>query len=194
MSDLLINGSNLPMFFASQNPEMNLMNNFSSGLGFNSFDNNNSNKAFPRQVNLPYNNTINHVSMQNDSNNNFNNNAVFSHNNVNHNNFDNEKKIGFEVINQANLFKSSANDFLGKDFKNPNQTKIHMKPFVTNSTVGSNNNNNNHGNANGNNRRTNKEFLNKIRRRSIKNNKIVFVHSLNGAARKVANEAKVIKI
>ena len=36
-----------------------------------------------------------------------------------------------------------------------------------------------------------KEFLNKVRRRSIKNNKIVFVHSLNGAARKVANEAKV---
>jgi hypothetical protein len=179
MSDLFINGSNFPTFLNTQNPEMNLMNNFSSSFGFNNFDNN---KAFSRpQLNMPY-NTINQVSMQSDSTN-FNNNVVFPNNN----NFDHIKKIGLEG-NLVNPIRSS-NDSLAKDFKNPHQNKIHMKPFVTNSTVSSSNH---HGNLNSNDSRTNKEFLNKVRRRSIKNNKIVFVHSLNGITRKVANEAKVI--
>ncbi len=183
MSDLFINGGNLPTFLCAQNPEMNVMNSFSTGLGFNNFENT---KSFLRPLNLPY-NALNNVSMQNDSSS-FNNNFVFS-NNTN-NNFENVKKIGFEVTNHANPLKSSANDFLGKDFKNPNPNKIHIKPFVTNSTVSSNNQN---AIFNSNNdRKVKKEFLNKIRRRSIKNNKIVFVHSLNGTARKLANEAKVI--
>lgn len=182
MSDLFINGTNLPTFFNTHPPEMNLMNNFSTGLGFNNFDNN---KAFSRPLNMPY-NTMNHISMQNESTS-FNNNVVFSQNNSN---FDNVKKIGFDAITQPNSFKPS-NDFPGKDFKNPGQNKIHMKPFVTNSTVSTNAQ---QGNLSSNDSRMKKEFLNKVRRRSIKNNKIVFVHSLNGAARKVANEAKVIKL
>jgi len=181
MSDLFINGNNLPTFFTTQNSEMNLMNNFSSGLGFNNFD---SSKSFSRPLSMPYNN-LNHISMQNDSTT-FNNNVVFSNNNGN---FDNVKKIGFEVNNQSNTLKPS-NDFLIKDFKNLTQNKIQIKPFVTNSTVSSNNQQTN---FNNNDSRVKKEFLNKVRRRSIKNNKIVFVHSLNGAARKVSNEAKVIK-
>lgn len=165
------------MPFSPENSEMNLMNNFPSSFGFNNFE---SNKTFSRpQLNMPY-NTINHIAMQNDSNT-FNNNVAFPKNN-----FDSMKRIGLEP-NQSTSIKSS-NDILVKDFKHPTQNKIHMKPFVTNSTVSANNQ---HGNMNSNDRRMNKEFLNKIRRRSIKNNKIVFVHSLNGAARKVANEAKV---
>ena len=171
----------MPTFFTTQTPEMNLMNNFSWGLGINNLD---TSKAFSRPLNMPYNN-INHVSMQNDSTS-FNNNVLFPNNK--YNNFENVKKIGSEVTNQANPLKSTTNDFLVKDFKNPNMNKIHMKPFVTNSTVS---NNNQQGNFNSNNRKEDKEFLNKVRRRSIKNNKIVFVHSLNGAVRKVANEAKV---
>jgi len=175
MSDLFINSNNLPFIFNPQNQDANLMNNFSNGLAFNTFEN----KNFCRPLNMPF-NTINQVSMYQEP-------KLLTNNIIIQNNNNNIKKNNFEVISTSNKLN---NDLINKDFKNPNQNKIHIKPFVTNSTLHSNGQNaNNHTSTKG-----NKEFLNKIRRRSIKNNKIVFVHSLNGAARKVVNEAKVLDI
>ena len=79
-----------------------------------------------------------------------------------------------------NMNKNSG-ESLNKETKIINLNKIH-KPFVTNSCNTANNSND----------RMDREFISKMRRRSIKNNKIVFVHSANAAAaRKIANEAKV---
>jgi len=170
MSDLFINSNNLPNFVNNPlNPDMNLMNNFSQNLGYNNIDNRN----FPRQLNLQYNN--NNIAFQPEPN--------LANNNILFSNFESSKKNNIEFNNHP--FKSS-NDILNKDIKNPSQNKIQMKPFVTNSTVSSVNNINNNNEKN-----SKKDFLNKARRRSIKNNKIVFVHSLNGAARKIVNDPKV---
>ena len=83
------------------------------------------------------------------------------------------KKVGFESIKFNN--ENSVNQL-------KTHNKILTRPFVTNVIPISNSKNeiNN-----------NKDFLNKIRRRSIKNNKIVFCHAQKSVARKFVTEVKV---
>ena len=146
------------------------MNNFSQNIVFNNIEN----KNFPRKMNIQYYNTNNIFGLQHEPNLNNNNNTLFP-------NYDTTKKNNIEFSNHP--FKST-ND-ISKDYKNPSKNKIQIRPFITNSTVPSKNNGNNLE------KNPNKDFLNKARRRSIKNNKIVFVHSLKGAARKIVNDLKV---
>ena len=98
-------------------------------------------------------------------------------------------------FNNINLAFSNVNNYF-------NEQGVNYNPIKTESSSISINSGNNKKNIklqsnifNSTNTRNNmkKDFVSKIRRRSIKNNKIVFVHSLSAAAKKAASE-KVIFI
>ena len=167
MSDLFIyNTNNQPNFISMQNPENNLSNSINNGNGFNE-----ETKNFHKNQNLHHIN-LNAINSNVESN---------SFGNMSYPTFEQTKKISFETINMS----KPNNENITRDFKNPSQNKINPRPFVTNvtppfSTISKSAND-----------EKNKDFINKMRRRSIKNNKIVFVHTANSAARKLVTEVKV---
>lgn len=187
MSNLFINSNSniLPTFPATSISTQNIMTNISNGLGFSNIENNN----LTRPLNLNF-NSMNQISPVYETN--YLNTSSFSK-------FENIKKNNLEIpinsnnitsinkTNKNNQDNPKINDGI-KEFKGPHLHKILSRPFVTN-TAAMGNSNTKASNSNS----KKKEFLNKIRRRSIKNNKIVFVHSANAAARKLANEA-IVKI
>ena len=174
MSDLFINSNNSFPNFPGNNLTSDIIhtnnNNISCGLPFNNILNN----KFPgKQLNSQNNNNI-----QN-----------FNETNISNNNFQNYETIHKKFQHENSGLVKTTSDIFTANFKNPTNSKISNKLFVTNSTSQNNIKLTNNSKDDRNN-----EFITKMRRRSIKNNKIVFVHSVNPAARKMSNDQKVKKI
>lgn len=167
ITDLFIQNFNNQSNFLTQPFKENNFNNFNNnGTGFSA--NNDSGNFFNTQNLHPVNLSQNSKIMEGNS---FGNSGGYQS--------EETKKIVFE-----NKLHNNINNEVSHQFKPHN--KIISRPFVTNVIPMSNNKNDS---------TNNKDFLNKIRRRSIKNNKIVFCHAQKSAARKFVTEVKVkIKI
>lgn len=170
MSDLFINSNNNFPNFPGNNLQSDIIqlnnNNISYGFPFNNIENN----KFPaKQLNIQYNNTQN-----------------YNETNISNNNFQSYVTIPKKFQPENSGLLKTTSDIFPTDFKNPTITKISNKLFVTNTT--SHNNIKLTSNSKD---AKNNEFITKMRRRSIKNNKIVFVHTVNPAARKMSNDQKV---
>ena len=163
ITDLFIQNFNNQSNFLTQANEKNNINNFSNnGNGFSASSNNNDTGGFFNTQNL------HPVNLSQNSFGNSGPQGGYQ--------FEENKRVGGE--NKIN--NNSTNEVLSNQFK-PNN-KILSRPFVTNVIPISNNKD----------LTNNKDFLNKIRRRSIKNNKIVFCHAQKSAARKFVTEVKVL--
>lgn len=186
LNDLFLNSNNNnPLNFSGlvNNQNNPIINNISSVNCYN--NDTNENFAKPSNVNFnPINNKTslynNPVTLSNPSFGNFD--TVLRQNNF-------ETRCNSIMNSSINKSTISNDESFNKEFKNPNPNKIQGRPFVTNTAIPVNCNSGSSANDSKDN-----DFLNKMRRRSIKNNKIVFVHSTKAAARVVANEAKVILI